>query len=389
MVALSMVTPSHAKTIEEVIPADTFFYLRLQNLTPCRNAIETSQDWKEAAALIASSPKWQSVSEFLETVPTFFGTDARGLIETFLVDKIALTVSQGAEGLSIGLVIQNQGKTKEAEETLAKFASMQGSQVRMAEGLYSDIPYHTAHINDQQFSYGSIGDFFLLGSTPDSFEKMVDVYKGEKKDITTNAAYLSVVETYRKSEVFAFVDVTRAAPYIKALLPGTISREMGAFRTLVYSWELVRLGGRQQLYGQLNPTRQNTVIPRLKTDTTLQTTQGLSGTEELFFVLPSSKASLPIWQELLNLNLPPHIHNFVFPPEGASDADLAGELTFALDLTNFGQHFLNLYTVDADLNSGGAKDFVKIDFSELNIGFIFAPDAPDKWQVVSMRFWKE
>jgi len=211
-----------AQTIETVIPSDSFLYLKLQNLAACREVIETSDSWKTASDIITESHKWLPVHQFMQTQSTFWGTDIQGLLETFLGNKIALTVSPGTEGFMIGLVIQNEGKTQDTEQIFSKFignlAGM-GSEVNLSEGDYRNIHYYTVQLNEQQFSYGSVSDFFLIGSPHDSFKKMIDVYKTKESSIASNATYLSVVESYRNSELFAFVDVTRASPYLTLLLP--------------------------------------------------------------------------------------------------------------------------------------------------------------------------
>ena len=386
---LAMIVTSHAKTIEDVIPADSFLYLKIQHLAACREAVENSENWKEAAEFIAATPNWQPMNQVLQMLPMFTGTDVSGLLDIFLGDQLALTVSAGAEGLLIALVLQNAGKTPAAEQTLTMLTqtlSSMGNEVNVEEHTYQDITYHTVAVSGQQFTYGSLdSDLFLVGLTPASFKKIVDVYHAEQASIATNAAYRSVVEKAGAREVFAFVDVTVGSPYLQLLLPPIVSRELVAFHTVGYTLDLLRPGGGHRLYGQLNTDGKETLIPRLQAAKAMQTTRGLSGTEELFLALSPSSTSL-LWQALLGGQAAAsEVYNFLFPPTAALQAALAGELTVAVNISSLAPHFSELFRVKRNVKAG-AIESVSVDFPEINVGFIFTPEAPEKWQAVFNRF---
>ena len=194
ILVLGMVTALDAKTVESVIPSDSFLYLKLQNLEECRQAIETSDNWKTAADIITASPKWSHMSQFIQTLSIFLGSDLQGFIETYLGDKIAITVSPGSEGLLIGIVMEDEIKTRRVGQLIAKMVqtltSTEGNHVQLDESEYKNIKYRTAQINEQKFEYGVVdGTLLLVGITPGSFEKMVDVYKKKEKSIITNPEY--------------------------------------------------------------------------------------------------------------------------------------------------------------------------------------------------------
>ncbi len=385
LLTFAMIVTSHAKTIEEVIPADSFLYLKLQNLAACREAIETSDNWKAAAEFITASPNWALMNQMLQIVPIVTGTDIPKLIDTFLEDQVALTVSAGEEGLLVGLVVQNAGKTAAAEQTFTtlteRLASMMGHEVNVTEDTYRDITYHAVAVSGQQFTYGSLdADLFLVGLTPASFKKVVDVYRAEQESIATNATYRSVVEMTGEREVFAFVDVTVGGPYLQLLLPPVVSRELAGFRTLGYTLALLRPGDGHRLYGHLNAEQKETLIARFQGATAMQTTRGLAGTEEFFLALPPQTAPL-FWQTVLGGQAPSEVRNFLFPPTAELQAALAGELTYTIDLINFGAHSGSLYTVRSN-TTDDVLDSVGIDFEELNVGVLFIPDAPEKWHAV-------
>ena len=116
-----------------------------------------------AANIITDSYEWMPIRQFIQTLPTFLGTDLQGALDTFSGDGIALTVSPGAEGLLIGLVIQNAGKTQDAEQVFSKLISTladMGNEVNISEGEYRNIHYHTVQLKEQEISYGTVGDFF-------------------------------------------------------------------------------------------------------------------------------------------------------------------------------------------------------------------------------------
>lgn len=380
---LAMIVTSHAKTIEDVIPADSFLYLKIQNLAACREAIGSSENWKAAAEFITASPSWAPMNQMLQMVPMFTGTDIPGLLNTFLEDQVALTVSAGAEGLLVGLVVQNAGKAATAEQTfttLTQTLSSMGNEVNVAEDTYRDITYHTLSVGGQQLTYGNLdADLFLVGLTPASFKKVVDVYRAEQASIGTNAAYRSVVEMAGPNEVFAFVDMTGGSSYLQLLLPQVISRELAGFRTLGYTLDLLRPGGGHRLYGHLNTEGQETLISRLQETTAMQTTRGLTGTEEFFLAFPTQTAAL-FWQTVLGRQTPSEVRNFLFPPTAELQAALAGELTCTIALADLGSHS-TLYKVIKD-TTDGVLDSVGIEFEELNVGFLFIPEAPEKWKAV-------
>ena len=189
MCIVVLVSTTYAQTIETVIPGDSLVYLKLQNLEACRETIESSQSWKEAAGIISASPKWQTMSQFMQMLPMLVGTDIHSLIDTFLGGQAAVTVSPGAEGLMVGIVIENKGKIQEGEQILSKLigalGGTEGTPGQPEEGEYGDTPYHTAQVNTMRFTYGRVNETLLLiGITPGSFEKMIDTYKTEGSAIT-------------------------------------------------------------------------------------------------------------------------------------------------------------------------------------------------------------
>lgn len=384
---LIMVITPHAETVETLIPADSFFYLKLQNLAACREAIEASDSWKEATSIITDSSKWVPVSHFMQTLPTFLGTDIQGALGTFVGDQIALTVFPGAEGLSIGVVVQNAGKTQDAEQIFSKLIGTlagTGNEVNRSEDAYRNIHYSTVQLNQHQLSYGSVSDFFLIGSSPDSFKKMVDVYKTKKASIANNTTYLSVSETYRQSEIFAFVDAIRAAPYLTSILPYLVAREVETFATFGCSWEMLQAGGGLRLFGHLKDGAKASVISRLKTETRMQTMRKLSGKEEFFLALAPSSAPM-FWRVFLG-GPDTDTHRFLFPPAIDLQAAIAGELTLSVDFSSIvatRSHY-NRYIVNRP--DGTKIESVNIDFPEVNVGLLLRPDAPEKLQAVFKQF---
>ena len=386
LVMLTLVSglPTYSQPLEEFIPADSFFYLKLENLATCREAIEHSESWQTASDIISTAPKWQSVNEFMQMLPMFLGTDVQGVIETFLDDKIALTVSPGTNELMIGIVIQTTSKTQDAEQifsTLTRTLASMGTEVSHSQGDYRDTQYHTLQLNQQQFTYGSIGDFFLIGSSPSSFKKMVDIYEKQNASITSNATYLSVTETQPNSEVFAFIDVSKAFPYLIPLLPPTVVGELEAFEALVYSWDLLKPGGGPRLFGQLKGGTQTSLISSLMTETALKTTQGFSGTEDFLVALSPSSASL-VWQGILGWQVSTSdIQHFLFPSPEKVQAALTGEFSLGIDFTNILSHLSRLYTLDVNRTQGGI-DTIKVNFPQLDVGWVFKPDAPEELQTI-------
>ena len=386
-----LVSVTHAQTIETVIPADSILYLKLQNLQECREAIGSSENWKEAAGIISAASQWQDIQQLMQALPMFTGTDIQGLIETFLGSQVAVTVSPGAAGLMVGIVIENSGDgatppLQKAEQILsqvvATLSGMAGNPVQPQAGNYQGITYHTAQLNTMELTYGRVDETLLLiGITPGSFEKMVDTYKTEGRAITENTAYRPVADKFGKSEVFAFVDVETGSPYLKAILPPSVGAQLDAFQTLVYRWDLMKPGGSQQLYGTLQNGAQGTLISLFQESSKMQAIQGLSGDEEFFLtVAPSSSQTL--WQMILGperntINTTGSLKSFLIPDQ----TDLLGAVTGGLVITA-DSSFTNFAPKLVIKPNDGKIESVKVEFPETNLGLIFNPDSPVKWQAL-------
>ncbi len=394
ILVLGMVTALDAKTIESVIPSDSFLYLKLQNLEECRHAIETSDNWKTAADIITASPKWSHVSQFIQTLPLFLGSDIQGFIETYLGDKIAITVSPGSEGLLIGVVVEDEIKTRQVEQLIAKIvqtlASTKGNHVQLDESEYKNIKYRTAQINEQKFEYGIVdGTLLLVGITPGSFEKMVDVYKRKEKSIIANPEYQSADEEFGEGEVFAFINVEEARPFMNAILPSTLSKGLENFRTLVLSWEVLQKGGSQHVYGRLKTDSPRSPIQPGQEKEMLPTTQALSGKEGFFLTATSSTANT-IWQMIgsdsadddsgairTEPSVSEGLSGLLMPPQMDLREAIAGEIAISGNFSSFRLLQHNTLGINLDFPDG----VVEFGFPAVDFGVIFNPDSPEKWEV--------
>lgn len=385
-----LASAGRAQTIETVIPSDSFLYLKLQNLEACQEVIEASESWKTAANIITDSYEWQPIHQLIQTLPAFLGTDLQGVLETILGDGMALTVSPGAEGLLIGLVIQNPGKTQDAEQVLSKLIrtlAEMGNEVNISQGDYRNIHYHTVQIKEQEVSYGTVGDFFIIGNPFNSFKKMVDVYKHQEASIAGNDKYLSFVESYRKSDIFAFVDISIAYPYLRVFLPTAVTHGLKEFQALGFSWELLSTGGGLRLFGLLKDGADTSLISRHKTEKPLQTERGVSGTEEIFLALSPSMAPI-FWQTFFG-DFSDEYGGFLLPPATDLPTAFAGELTLSMNFSNFfmmtvkNSHDLR-YIVDKP--DGTHIESVNIDFPEVNVGILIKPDTPEEMERVFSEF---
>lgn len=392
ILVLGMVTAPDAKTIESVIPSDSLLYLKLQNLEECRQAIETSDNWKTTADIITASPKWSHVSQFIQTFSILLGSDLQGFIETYLGDKIAITVSPGAEGLLIGVVMEDEIKTRQVGQIIAKIvqtlASTKGNHVHLDESEYKNIKYRTAQINEQKFEYGIVdGTLLLVGITPGSFKKMVDVYKRKEKSIIANPEYQSADAEFGKNEVFTFINVEEARPFMKAILPSTLSKGLEDFRTLVLSWEVLQKGGSQHVYGRLKTDSSRAAIQPGKE--MLPTTQALSG-EEGFFLTATSSTANTIWQMMgsdsadddsgatgTEPSVSEGLSGLLMPPQMDLRESVAGEIAISGNFSAFRLLQQNTLSINLDFPDG----VVEFGFPAVDFGVIFNPDSPEKWQV--------
>ena len=381
-----LVSTTYSQTIETVIPADSFLYLKLQNLQECREAIESSENWKAAAGIISAAPQWQDIHQLMQALPMFTGTDIQGLIETFLGDQVAVTVSPGTEGLMVGIVIENSGKLQKAEQILsqvvATLSAMAGNPVQPEAGDYQGITYRTAQLNTIELTYGRVDETLLLvGITPGSFQKMVDTYKTEGRTITENTAYRPVADKFGKSEIFAFVDAETGTPYLKVILPSLVGEQFDAFKTLVYSWELLQPGGSQQLYGTLKSDTPGTFVSLFQEPSKMQAIQGLSGDEEFYLtVAPSSSQTL--WQMILGPESDTttnhaSLRSFLIPDQIDLLGAVTGELVISADLSILEQD--PNFTIK--ITDGKIEGF-EVELPEGDFGLIFNPTSPVKWQTL-------
>ena len=383
--SILLISTAQARKIESVIPRDSLVYLKLQNLKECREAIESSENWKEAAGIISAAPQWQPMNQFLQMLPMFTGTDIQSLIETFLGGQIAVTVSPGAEGLMVGIVIENRDPLQQAEQILLQLigtlSGMAGNPVQPEEGDYQGITYHTAQLNTLQLTYGRIDETFLLvGITPGSFEKMIDTHKAEENAITESTAYRAAADKFGKSEVFAFVNVEIGNLYLKAILPSVVGAQLDAFQTLIYSWELLQQEGTQQLSGTLKNGAQGTLISLFQEPSKMQAIQGLSGGEE-FFLTASPSSSQILWQTILGSENDTTLGNgnlisFLIRDQTDLLETVTGELVISADLSVLEQEEPKFVIQSTD----GEISSLKAEFPEMDLGVIFNPASPAKWQ---------
>lgn len=394
LLTVGVMSGSQAQMMETTVPADSFFYLQLQNLQACQEEIRNSENWKQTTKIISTLSKWQPMHQFIEMLPTFLGTDIQGLIEVFLADRLAVTVSPGPEGLMVGIVIENkENQHQEAERIFAHFlqtvAEIAGNQTQLVESEYRNIKYSTAKINERQLTYGYLNKtLFLIGITPGSLKKMVDVYKNERDSIVSHSTYRAVSDKFGKNEVFAFVDMHTATPFVKSLLPPLIASELEAFRTLVYSWELLRQGGNQWVYGQLTENYQEGLIPLTPANTNMAITYGLTGQESVFLAVAPS-ITTRIWQSILGSQLDMRtpteesVLSFLIPKQADILAAGTGELAISIaDLVHLSTLSENLYSLHV-LNSNGVIEDVELDFPAADLGIVFKPNSPMEWEILS------
>lgn len=400
LLVFSTVATADVHTLENVIPKESFFYLKFQNLQTCRETVKTSAHWKETADIITASPKWSPFQQFLQLLPMFVGSDIQGIVETFLNDQIAFTVSPGPTGLHIAFVIHTQGKTGNATQLLTKLVnsmSGQGNQIIVTESDYRNITYHTVQINEQRIKYGAVDkNTLIVGITEGSFEKLIDVYRQTSPSIATHMEYQDVAKVFGRREVFAFVDMAVASPFLNALLPPTLSIELAPFRTIVWHADISQTnsqpGGfylKRDIHGRPADREPEPETARLKI------AQALSGEDEFFLMLDTTTA-----QKLVGLiaghtvissstNTAPVPDSQIPEAEGLlatlipiqTDAaeTLAGKLVFTVNLRTFFEQIQSddtQFGIKTNLDEG----IIELRFPEMDIGLVLDPDSPEEAQ---------
>jgi len=386
----------HAVEVEDFIPKDSTFYLKLQDIDEVHGEIEVSENWEKALALLPDVSDWQEMQQGLAVVQGMLGTNLSGIIETVgYRTAFAAWSDEAQDGLyQLGLVIHSGGNLDKLQQITKIVEGLLGmdaaNTLRLDAGVYQRVRYNVLDINGEIFKYGFVDDCLVLGTGEDGFEKLLDVYYTDAPDIKENEEFNKALEKMGAGEVVIFHHV--ASRHIFNILNGfdisiqtqSASPILFGHLNLLETAPLLRLAVQFKLDAPPN----HEIGMFLKEGAKLETVNALSGEEDLFVavapgvldgvwemartemdkdVTGGTTEAISFLEGILNLDLEEDIM-----------AGLTSELALSIpDLTGFDPEALRGIKVEVD--GTFAVDASDV---ETNGGIIFNPSNRMKWNLI-------
>ena len=137
MLLLVMAGAANAAEVEDFMPKESIFYLKLQDIDEVYGEIEVSENWEKALTLLPDVPDWQEMQQGLSMFQTMLGTDLLGIIETVGYRTALAIWVEGANSSEIetGVVIHSgrkPGQTSAAYQTCRRVPWNGGRQILYA-----------------------------------------------------------------------------------------------------------------------------------------------------------------------------------------------------------------------------------------------------------------
>ena len=386
-VVLLLLTVSFADAakVEDFMPQESVFYLKLQDIDEIYSEIETSEDWEKVLPPLIETPEWQQIQQGFMLIQGMLGTDLLGLIQ-MVGYRTALAVwVDEVNSLQIGLVIHSGGnlnQLRQLTKIVEGFIGMDAnSTLHLDAGVYQRVRYNAMERFDTIAKYGFVGDFLVIGANEGAFEKLLDTYRTDMPSIEQNERFASALKKVGSGEVIVFADV-----------PSTLSLPIG-----VAEWERRGLAVFQSVFGRLNlletgpflqvSARFNPHLPEneigmfLQQGQSLNTLNALSSEDDLF-VAAAPRIVESIWK-LVPIDENPGAVSFLegllnLSLENDVVTGLTGELALSVsDYTYFDPEALNSINLEFD-------GVLELDTGDVETGgcLIFNPSNRSKWNRV-------
>lgn len=382
MLLLVMPAVANAAEVEDFMPKESIFYLKLQDIDEVYGEIEFSENWEKALALLPDVPDWQQMQQGLSMFQGMLGTDLLGIIET-LGYRTALAIWSDLE---TGVVIHSGGNLDKLQQ-LTKLAEgllgmADANTLRLNAGVYQRVRYNAIEIPSGIAKYGFVDDFLVIGMGDGSFERLLDTYRTDMPSIRQNKEFDRALEETGTGEVVVYANVPSILSVMQNDIEESLRTRLAIFQSVFGRLNLLETGPFLQVAAQFNPDLpENEIGFFLREGQRLETLNALSVEDDLF-VTVAPKVVESMWEfvpiddaaegisfleGMLNLNLEEDIM-----------VGLTGELALSVpDFTHFDPEALSGFRFEFDgaieLNAGDVQT---------DGGIIFNPRHRMKWNQV-------
>ena len=394
---LTALTADAAK-VEDFIPEEIFYYLKLQDLDEVYNEIEISENWEKALTLFSGTPDWENIQQGLATFQGLLSTDLLNVIETVGYRTVYAAWLDESNTSQSGIVIHSGGNLDRLRQltkiTSGLLALDSANTLRLDAGVYQRVRYNLLEYSQNLIiKYGFVDDLLVIGIGEGSFEKLMDTYRTDLPSIRQNRQFTRALKETGTGEVTAFVTSQPFLPVLSDLGETFLSflnlRHLTVLKSVFGKLSFLETGPFLQLTAVLNPDRpEDDISAFLKTGHKLETLKTLSAETDLFFAVapnvlegawditlaetqknatPDTYEGIAFLEGLLNLNMETDIL-----------AGLTGELALSVpDITIFNPEALS----DLNLEFDGTFE-VDADNAEVNGLLIFNPSNRMKWNQI-------
>ena len=388
MLLLVMAAVANAAEVEDFMPKESIFYLKLQDIDEVYGEIEVSENWEKALALLPDVPDWQEMQQGLSMFQTMLGTDLLGIIET-LGYRTALAIwVEGANSSEIetGVVIHSGGNLDKLRQLTKLAEGLLGmaneNTLRLNAGVYQRVRYNAIEIPGGIAKYGFVDDFLVIGTGEGSFERLMDTYRTGMPSIRQNKEFDRALEETGSGEVVVYANVPPILSVMENNVEESLRTRLAIFQSVFGRLNLLETGTFLQVAAQFNPDLpENEIGSFLREGQRLETLNALSVEDDLFVtvapkvvesmweLVPTDDAAegISFLEGMLNLNLEEDIM-----------VGLTGELALSVpDFTRFDPEALSGFRFEFD----GA---IALDAGDVETdgGIIFNPRHRMKWNQV-------
>lgn len=385
IILLLMVPLVHAAEVEDFIPKDTVWYVKLQDIDEVYGEIEISENWEKVLALLPDVADWQEMQQGIAMFQGMLGTDLQGIIETVgYRTALAVWLEETNDG-QIGVVIHSGGNLGTLQQLTKIVEGLLGmdtaNTLHLDAGVYQRVRYNALERHNAIVKYGFVDDFLVIGVGDESFEKLMDTYRTDMPSLQQNPKFDGALEKIGSGEVIVFANVPPILPMLG--LADWERRNLDIFQSLFGRLNLLETGSFLQIAAQFTPNQpENEIGLFLKEGQGLETLNALSGADDLFVAVApkvvesvwefvptddTAERTISFFEGLLNLDL-----------EADIMVGLTGELALSVpDFTRFDPEALSGFRFEFD-------GIIELDAGDVQTdgGIIFRPSNRMKWNLI-------
>ncbi len=335
----------------------------------------------------------------LLALEAIIGTDVYGVIDTIGYQTGLAVWMNDTKTFDGGMVIHSGGNLKELQR-LSKLVSgalgLTGGTLTLDAGEYRKVKYNTLELEGVHLTYGFIGDFLVVGTEKNSFEKLIDTYRKKIRSIKKNTSYVKTSKELGPGEMSISVNVTGILPYLDDI-DDTVRAQLDTFTSIHGKLNLLDASPLIKLHVEFNESHlESRITPFLtghnsekkKGGDDLKILKSMSGNEDLFVALGSDVLGA-VWEliqeEIQNAETDDAIAFITFL-EGILNlnfeediiAALTGEIALSVDdLSLFEPSAMESLNINID-NS------IQVDASNVFTrgALLFIPNSPVKWDQI-------